>query len=72
MKIEVVFAVDRSADADLNEAPAVHKSFFDGAAEWRAVKILAAEVLIPGVDVGVELDQSERPMPLCERAEDRQ
>ena len=46
--------------------------FLDRAAERRAVKILAAEILVPGVDVRVELHQRQRTVPLRERAQDRQ
>ena len=46
--------------------------FLDRAAERRAVKVLAAEILVPGVDVRVELHQRQRTVPLRERAQDRQ
>ena len=72
VEVEVVLAVHRSADADLDEPLAVDEPFLDGAAERRAVKVLAAEVLVPGVDVRVELHQRERAVPLRQRAQDRQ
>ena len=72
VEVEVVLAVHRPADADLDEALAVDEPFLDGAAERRAVKILAAEVLVPRVDVRVELHERERSVPLRQRAQDRQ
>ena len=51
---------------------AVDQPFLDRAPERRAVKILAAEILVPGVDVRVELHERERTVPLRQRAQDRQ
>ena len=72
MEVEVVFAVHRSADADLDEPPAVDQPLFDRAAERRAVEVLAAEVLVPRVDVRVELHEPERTVAPGERTQNRQ
>src|SRR5204863_4147721 len=72
VEIEVVFAVHRSTDSDLDEPASVDEPFFDCAPKRRAVKILTAEVLVPGVDVRIELNERERPMPARQRAQHRQ
>src|ERR1700720_2460245 len=56
-EIEVVFAVDLAAEADLQDAAVLEEAFFEGAAERCAVGILAAEIFVPEVVVGVELYQ---------------
>src|SRR5436309_7321519 len=45
VEVEIVFAVHRPADTDLNEAFRIDDPLLDGAAKGRAVKIPAAEVL---------------------------
>ena len=72
VKIEVVLPVHRSANPDLNEPPPVDDSFLDRPAERRAVKVLAAEILVPRVDMRVELHERERPVPFRERPQHRQ
>src|SRR5260370_38407299 len=72
MKVEILLAVHGPADADLHEARSVDELLFDCAAKWRAVKVLPAEILIPRVDVRVDLHQTERAVPLRERAENRE
>src|SRR5262249_23092735 len=72
MEVEIVLAVHRAADSDLDEAAAVDDLLLDRAAERRAVKVLAAEVLVPRVDVRVELDERERSVLFRERAQNRQ
>src|SRR5262249_1960704 len=47
MKLKVLLAVHRPANANLNESTAVHQTLFDRAAEWRPMEVLAAEILIP-------------------------
>ena len=39
--------------------------FLDRAAERRAVKILAAKILVPGVDVRIELHERQRAVTLA-------
>src|SRR5439155_2719225 len=65
MEIEIVLAEHRPPNADLDEPSSVDEAFLDRATERRAVKILAAKVLVPRVDVRVELHQSHRPAALC-------
>src|SRR5206468_8090413 len=72
MEIEVVLAVHRSADADLDEPPPFDDAFFDRAAERRAMKIFAAKILVPRVDVRVELYERQRSVPSRQRAQHRQ
>ena len=59
-EIEIVFAVDLAAQTDLQNATVLQQAFFEGAAEWRAVRILAAEIFVPEIVVGVELDEGHR------------
>ena len=51
---------------------AVDDPFLDRAAERRAVKVLAAEILVPRVDVRVELHERERTVTPGQRAQHRQ
>src|SRR5207247_8724402 len=69
MKVEVVLAVHRSADADLDESPAVDQPFFNGPPERCAVEIFSAEILVPGIDMRIELDEAERAGAPGERPE---
>jgi len=55
-KIEIGFVVDLPAQANLQKSAFQEQAFFDGAAEGRAVGILAAEIFISEIVVGVELD----------------
>ena len=72
MEVEVVGAVERPADADLDHAAAVDQLLLDRPPEGGPVKVLGAEVLVPGVRMGVEVDQAEPPVPPRERPEDRE
>ncbi len=54
----------RRTDADLNHPPRLYQSFQDGMIENRAVG--------EGLPEGVEMDQSERTLSLCQSAEKRQ
>ena len=44
----------------------------DGPAERRAVRVRLAEVGVPGVEVRVEVQHRERPVPACHRPQQRQ
>jgi hypothetical protein len=55
-------AVHRPADADLHVARRIDQPLLDRAAERRAMEVLAAEVVAPGVDVRVELHERDRPV----------
>ena len=72
MEREVVRAVHRAADADLHDRRGIDQAFGDRVIERRAVKELRPEILVPRVDVRVELDEAERAVPGRERAQDRQ
>ena len=63
-EVEVIFTIDLAAKADLQDATIRQKTFFEGAAEGRAVRILAAEIFVPEIVVSVELDQADGPAVL--------
>jgi hypothetical protein len=46
-EVEIVFAVNLAAKANLQNASIQQETFFEGPAERRAVRILAAEILVP-------------------------
>ena len=69
---EVLGAVERPADADLDHAARIDQPLLDRAPERRAVEELAAEVLVPGVGMRVEVHDAERPVAARQRAQDRQ
>jgi FtsP/CotA-like multicopper oxidase with cupredoxin domain len=58
-EVEIAFGVDLTAQADLQDPAILQQAFLEGAAERRAVRILAAEVFVPQIVVGVELDQAD-------------
>src|SRR5262249_20065641 len=62
LKLEILFAVQRPANADLDHARRVYKTFLDGSAKRCSMKVLAPEVFVPGIRMRVEMDQAERPM----------
>src|SRR5213594_2524672 len=64
---EVLGPVERSTDPDLDHAAAVHRALLDRAAERRAVEELAAEVLVPGVGMRVEVHDAERAVAAGQR-----
>src|SRR3989304_2191159 len=53
-------AVDRAAQADLDRVGHIHEALLNGAAHPRAVVVLLAEVAVPGVGVGGEVDHRDR------------
>src|SRR5450755_3839083 len=59
-EVEIVFAVDLAAQADLQDAAVFQETFFKAAAERRAVGIFAAKIFVPQIVVRVELDQIDR------------
>src|SRR5207247_5796501 len=69
---EVVGAVEGAADAHLDHAARVHEPLLDGPTERRPVEELGAEVLVPGVRMRVEVDETDGPVPARERSQDRQ
>ncbi len=69
--LDVVVAVARAAQADLHGAARIDELLLDGAAEGCGVIDPAAEELVEGVRVGVEVDEAERAL-LGDAAEDGQ
>ena len=69
---EVLRPVQWPPKADLNEAPGVHDPFLHRPPEGRPVEELVAEVLVPRVGMGVEVDDAERTVAPGERAQDGQ
>ena len=70
--VEVLLAVERAAGADVGERRGVEDALLDGPAEGRAVRVLGAEVGVPGVEVRVEVQQGDRAVPARHRAQQRQ
>src|ERR1700685_1634122 len=71
-EIEVVFAIDLAAKTYLENAAIQQEAFFKGPTERRAVRILAAEILIPHIVVSVELNERNGAMLFYDGSEDRQ
>ena len=69
-KIEIIFAIDLTAKANLQHAAFQKETLFKRAAERRAVRILAAEILVPQIIVGVELDQRNGAVFFCDGTKD--
>src|SRR3989449_7986471 len=67
---EVLGAVQRTADPDLDHASGLDEPLLHGAAERCAVEELRAEVLVPGVGVGIEVYETESSVAARERAQD--
>ncbi len=64
---------DRRSDADLHHAAGIDQALLDGVEKDGAVAKRLAEVGAPGVDMGVEMDDAERPSLLLGRgAQQRQ
>src|SRR3970282_900921 len=53
-------AVDRAAQDCIDRVGHTHEALLNGAAHPRAVVVLLAEVAVPGVGVGVEVDHRDR------------
>src|ERR1700730_4981729 len=69
-EIEIAFAVNLAAKADLQDTALLQKTFLEGAAKGRAVGILAAEIFVPKIVVGIELDKTNGSMLLRNRAKE--
>src|SRR5829696_1838636 len=54
--------VDRTPHPGLDGARGIEETLFDGTPERRAVRVLLAEVGVPGVGMGIELHEGQRPM----------
>src|SRR4029077_16971707 len=71
-KIEIVFAVNLTAKADLQDPAIEQEPLFKGAAERRAMRVLAAEILVPQIVVRVELDERKRAVFFCDGTQNRE
>lgn len=70
--VEVLLAVQRTAGADVGERGRVEDALLDGPAERRAVGVLGAEVGVPRVEVGVEVEQGYGAVLLRDGAQEGQ
>ena len=62
---QVARTVERAAQADVGAVVREQEPFLPGPAERGAVGEALAEVGVPGVEVGVEVDQGQRAVPLA-------
>src|SRR5262249_17082200 len=69
---EVLGAVERPANADLDHPSGIDQAFLDAAAEGRTVEELAAEVFVPRVGMSVEVHDAERPVAARDGSENGQ
>jgi hypothetical protein len=69
-EIEVFARIDLTAKSYLHGTFWEKEAFFDGAADWCAVRVRAAEVSAPGVVVRVELDERDGAETFVDGAED--
>src|SRR5215211_7866862 len=60
--IPIAPVVDRTPHPDLDGTRGIEVSLFDSPPERRAVRVLLAEVGVPGVGMGVELHEGQRSM----------
>src|SRR5947208_11675183 len=56
----VLRAIQRAADAELHRPSRIDQAFLDGAPAPGAMGVALAPVAVPGVGVGVEVDQADR------------
>ncbi len=68
---QVLGVVQRAADADVQAAFGVEEALLEGTAERGAVRVGGAEVGVPGVQVGVEVDDRDRAVHRPDRAQQR-
>ena len=66
-------ALNRRADPDLDHAAGIDKAFLDGVIEYRAMREGLTEIVRPGINMGVEMNERERtacaaPAPAARRA----
>src|SRR5262249_3717645 len=60
-------ASERRANADLHHLPRLHQAFLDGVIEDRAMRLCLPEIIRPGVDMRVEVNERDRSIPFGER-----
>jgi hypothetical protein len=69
---KVPAVVQRPSNADVHGVPLVDQPLLGGPAERRAVRVRLAEIGVPRVEVGVEVQHRDRPVPLGHDPEKRQ
>src|SRR5262249_52605884 len=69
---QVLGGEERAADPHVHRAVLEQELLLERAAERRPVRVRRAEVGVPGVEVGVEVQQRGRPVALAEGAQQRQ
>ena len=69
---QVLGREQRSADADMRGAILEQQSLLPCPAERRAVRVRSAEVRVPRVEVRVEVQEGDRPVPPPHHAQERQ
>jgi hypothetical protein len=72
VRAQVVLAVQRAADADVQAAGPVDDALLRGPAERRAVRVRRAKVGVQGVEVRVEVHDRDRAVHRVDRAQQRQ
>src|SRR5262249_60645562 len=60
------------ADADLDHALGVDEAFVHGMVEDRAMAVFLPKAVRPGIDMSIEMDEADRPLPPGDRAQQRQ
>src|SRR5699024_7800651 len=64
--LEVLLPVEGSADADVHAGLEIEQTPFAGAAERGAVRVRGTEVGVPGVEVGIEVEDGDLPVRLVQ------
>ena len=70
--VEVALRVQRAADADVRRRLQRQQALLGRPAERRAMGVRRTEVGVPGVEVGVEVDQRDRPVLSVQCPQQRQ
>jgi len=65
-------AFDRGSDADLNHPPWLYQPLQDRVIKDRAVGKSLPEILGPGIDMGIEMDEGRWTASLRQRAKERE
>src|SRR5699024_10013007 len=70
--LEVLLPVEGSADADVHAGLEIEQTLFAGAEERGAVRVRGTEVGVPGVEVGIEVEDGDLPVRRVQRTQIRQ
>ena len=65
--VPIFGAVQRTPDAQLHRPRGLDQTLLDRAAAPGAVGVALAPVVVPGIGVGIEIDQADRPVALGDR-----